>query len=109
MSNPENELLVVLTTFANPEDAAEVANTLVGEGLCACVNLVTQVRSIYQWKGEPANAAEVLCLIKTTRARYEAVEARLRELHTYEVPEVVALPAAAVSDSYMAWVKEQVG
>jgi periplasmic divalent cation tolerance protein len=104
MSQSANELLVILSTFPNPEAAGEAAHTLVGEGLCACVNILPHMRSIYQWQGEVANNAECLCLIKTTRARYDELAARLRELHTYDVPEIIALSAAAVGDSYLAWV-----
>jgi periplasmic divalent cation tolerance protein len=104
MTNGANELLVVLSTFPSAEAAGEAAHVLVGEGLCACVNILPHMRSIYQWQGEVANNAESLCLIKTTRGRYAELEARIRELHTYDVPEVIALPAAAVSDGYLAWV-----
>lgn len=107
VSDIANELLVVLSTFPSVEAAGEAAHVLVAEGLCACVNILPHIRSIYQWQGEVANNAESLCLIKTTRARYPQLEARLRELHSYDVPEVVALPAAAVSDSYLAWVVEE--
>lgn len=102
-----NEMVVVLSTFPSAEAAAEAAHTLLAERLCACVNVLPQMRSIYVWRGEVANNPEALCIIKTTRARYPALEARLAELHSYEVPEIVALPVAAVRDSYLAWVVEE--
>lgn len=107
MSDVANDLVVVLSTFPGPEAAAEAAHRLVAERLCACVNVLPHIRSIYVWQGEVANNPEALCIIKTTRARYPALEARLAELHSYEVPEIVALPVAAVRDSYLAWVVEE--
>ncbi len=105
MSTPE--LLVVLCNFPDPETAARIARQLVEERVCACVNLLPTVRSLYHWQGSIEEAAETPALIKTTRDRYSALEARLRALHPYQVPEVVALPAAAVSDSYLRWVSDE--
>lgn len=104
-----NQLIVVITTFPNIEDAGRVAHSLVGEGLCACVNLVPQLRSIYKWKGEIVTNAEVLGIIKTTAAAHDALTARLRELHGYEVPEIVSIAADAVNEGYLRWVMEEVG
>ena len=104
MSHGGSELLVVLSTFPSAEAAGEVAFVLVAEGLCACVNILPHMRSIYQWQGEVANNAECLCLIKTTAERFPQLKERLAELHGYEVPEIVALRAAEVSQSYLDWV-----
>ena len=107
MSSPANDLLVILCTFPSIEAAGEIAQALVGERLCACVNMLPHTRSIYQWKGEIVNNEEVLCLIKTASSRHAALEARLRELHPYEVPEIVSLRAAEVNDSYLRWVADE--
>jgi periplasmic divalent cation tolerance protein len=98
------ELLLVLCTFPNSEDAAGAAERLVSEGLVACVNLLRDVRSIYFWAGEIVNATEVLCLLKTRADRFDELAARLRELHPYEVPEIVAVKPSAVNEPYLNWV-----
>ncbi len=101
-------MLVVLSTFPNPDKAAEVARTLVNEQLAACVNLVSQIRSIYRWQGEISDDTETLAIIKTTDERFEAMRARLVELHPYEVAEVIALPIEGGHAPYLAWVADSV-
>jgi periplasmic divalent cation tolerance protein len=100
-------VLVVFSTFPSPDKAAEVARILVSEQLCACVNLVGPVRSIYRWKGELCDEAETLAVIKTTRDRFDAMKARLVELHPYEVAEVIAMPVEAGHAPYLAWVIDE--
>lgn len=102
MADPD--VLAVFSTFPSPEKAAEVARTLVSEGLVACVNLVGPVRSIYRWKGEVCDEQETLALIKTTRDRFDAMKARLVALHPYEVAEVIAVAVEAGHAPYLAWV-----
>lgn len=102
------QVRLVLSTLPNADVAATIARTLVDERLCACVNIVPGLRSIYRWQGTVQDEAEVLALIKTTTDRYEALAARLRALHPYEVPEILALDVAAGAASYLAWVGEQV-
>ncbi|MEJ7597540.1 MAG: divalent-cation tolerance protein CutA [Kofleriaceae bacterium] len=104
---PDVSALVVLSTFKDAEAAAAVARTLVGEQLAACVNIVPQVRSIYHWEGAVHDDTEALAIIKTTRDRYDALSARLVELHDYSVPEVVALPVADGHAPYLAWLGAQ--
>src|SRR5262245_42878887 len=101
------QVMVVLSTFPNPDKAAEVARTLVEERLAACVNLVPAVRSIYRWHGAISDDSETLALIKTTGDRFDALAERLRALHPYEVPEIVALGAAFGNPAYFKWVEEQ--
>jgi periplasmic divalent cation tolerance protein len=103
------DAIVVLTTFGDAEKAAEVGRVLVEERLCACVNVMGAVRSIYRWKGELSDDAEVLCLIKTTQAGFEPLRARLVALHPYEVPEVIALPVLDGHAPYLGWVAQSVG
>src|SRR5262245_11103907 len=100
-------VLAVFSTFPNPDKAAEVARTLVTEQLAACVNLVGPVRSIYRWQGEISDDTETLAVIKTTRERFEAMKARLVELHPYEVAEVIALAVEAGHAPYLAWVETE--
>jgi len=91
------------------EKAAEIARTLVEERLAACVNIVPGVRSIYRWKGEVCDDAEVLCVIKTRQDRVDALRDRLPALHPYEVPELVVLEVASGHAPYLAWIDAQVG
>ena len=100
--------VLVLSTVARREDAERVASALVGEGLAACVNVVPGLVSTYRWKGEVARDEELLLLIKTTGERYPALAERLRALHPYEVPEMVALPIAEGHRPYLEWLASSV-
>lgn len=97
------DALVVLVTTPTPDRAAEIARALVEERLAACGNVVPGLRSIYRWEGRVQDDAEALLVLKTTRARFEALRARVLALHPYEVPEVIALPVEAGSAPYLAW------
>src|SRR5881392_3423980 len=97
-------VVVAFSTFPSPEKAAEVVRTLVSEQLAACGNLVGPIRSIYRWNGEVQDEPETLAILKTTRETFEAMRARLVELHPYEVAEVIALPVEAGHAPYLAWV-----
>ncbi len=97
-------VIVVFSTFPNEDKAAEIARTLVTEGLAACANLVPPVRSIYRWQGELCDERETLAIMKTTRERFESLRTRLVALHPYEVPEVIALPVEAGHPPYLDWV-----
>ncbi|MES2572586.1 MAG: divalent-cation tolerance protein CutA [Verrucomicrobiota bacterium] len=99
------EVLLVLSTFGNVEEARRVARQLVEERLAACVNLVPGIESIYRWKEKVESAAEVLLLMKTTRDRYDALERRIRELHSYEVPEVLSFRIEEGLPAYLRWVE----
>jgi periplasmic divalent cation tolerance protein len=100
-------VLVVFSTFPDPDKAADVARTLVSEQLAACVNLVGPVRSIYRWNGEISDDTETLAIIKTTTERFDAMKTRLVALHPYEVAEVIAMPVEAGHAPYLAWVAAQ--
>lgn len=102
------DILVVLVTVPSIEEGWTIARALVTERLAACVNLVPEIRSVFFWEGAVQEAAEALLVIKTRRERYEALQRRVLELHTYSVPEVLALPVAAGSPPYLAWVGETV-
>ncbi|MGE4072240.1 MAG: divalent-cation tolerance protein CutA [Lysobacterales bacterium] len=101
---------ILLVQCTCPEaDAERLAQALVGESLAACVNQVGPVRSVYRWEGAIESGTEMLLLIKTTRACYPALQARLQELHPYEVPEIIALPVSAGLPAYLQWLRESVG
>ncbi|HUK52416.1 MAG TPA: divalent-cation tolerance protein CutA [Candidatus Binatia bacterium] len=98
---------VVLLTCGSEEEASRIARALVEERLAACVNIVdTPVRSVYRWKGRVERAVEHLLLVKTRRGRLKALEAAVKRLHSYETPEIIALPVAEGSGQYLAWVEE---
>ena len=99
--------LLVFSTFPDPGTARDIARTLVAERLVACANLLPAVTSIYVWQGKQEEAAETLVLFKTPRALYTTLETRLRALHPYEVPEIVALELTAALPAYLQWVSEQ--
>lgn len=100
---------LVLTTAANPEQAQRIAHALVEERLAACVTLLPSVRSIYRWEAKIEDTTETLLLLKTGVEQLAALEARLRALHSYEVPEFLVLEAAAGSSAYLAWMLANLG
>jgi periplasmic divalent cation tolerance protein len=87
---------------------AELGRRLVDERLCACVNVVPGLTSVYRWEGAVEEAGEALALLKTTRRRLDALEARVRELHPYDEPEFLAFEVDRGASSYLAWVAESV-
>ena len=98
------ELMIVLSTFPDAEAARKAARVLVEERLAACVNLCPGVESLYHWGGKLETSQEVLAVIKTTAARFEALRRRLHELHPYEVPEILGLPVSGALEAYAAWI-----
>ena len=101
--------IVVLTTCASSEEAARIGRELVEKRLAACVNVLAGVRSIYRWQGAIADEAEVLLVIKSSRALLAPLRSELEKLHSYEVPEVIATPIVDGSEAYLKWLGEQVG
>jgi len=101
--------VIVLTTLGADADAAEFARTLVEQRLAACVNIVGDVTSIYRWKDAVEQDEEQLLVIKTTAELVEALQARLRELHPYELPEFLVVPVKGGSEGYLAWLRDSVG
>lgn len=101
---PPDGLLLALTTIGSRDEAEAIARALLDERLVACANLLPGCRSVYLWQGAVEDADETLILFKTTRNRYRAFEERLRALHPYELPEIVALSPDAVLPAYAAWV-----
>lgn len=103
--DPARVILVTAPTLAVAEG---LARALVGEGLAACANLVPGIRSIYRWKGEICEDAEVLLVLKTLDAAVPALTARVVELHPYDLPEVLCLPVAGGSAAYLGWIADNV-
>ena len=101
-----SECVQVLTTAGSEEEAELIASTLVERRLAACVQVLGPVVSRYRWQGEVEQAREWQCLAKTTATVYPEVEAAIRELHSYEEPEILAIPVLAGSPGYLAWIGE---
>jgi periplasmic divalent cation tolerance protein len=101
--------IVVLTTCPDDAAAARIARGLVESGLAACVSRVGPVHSTYRWQGAIQDEPEVLLVIKTLSTRYPELEMRLKSLHPYEVPEIIALPVTVGSADYLAWLRGAVG
>jgi periplasmic divalent cation tolerance protein len=106
MPSPTPPVRIVLTTVANPDEAARLGRTLVDERLAACATLIPGVQSIYRWQGEVESATETLLLIKTGPEQLAALEARLHELHSYQTPEFLVLEVDAASQPYLDWLEE---
>ena len=101
--------LVVLVTCRSVKEAERIARSLVETRLAGCGNILqSPVRSIYRWKEKTESAREVLLVIKTSRSRFPELQAAIKRLHSYEVPEIIALPIAAGSQSYLSWLAESV-
>lgn len=103
-----SHIAIVLTTLGASTDAAAMARTLVEEELAACVNILPGVRSVYRWQGAVEADEEQLLLIKTTEDALKRLEARVRELHPYELPEFVVLGPSGGSTAYLEWVAASV-
>ena len=103
------DAVIVLSTIAADVDAGPLARTLVEERLAACVNVLPPMTSTYAWQGRIEQDREQQLVIKTAASRVGALEARLRELHPYEVPEFLVIRVAGGSDAYLRWVRESTG
>lgn len=102
------DAIVVLVTAPTAEKAAELARTLVEEGLAACGNIVPGLRSIYRWEGKLCDDAEVLLVLKTAQRLFEPLRVRVTQLHPYTTPEVIALPVVAGHAPYLEWIASSV-
>lgn len=98
--------LLVLTTAGSEVEAQKIAKALVERHLAACVNIVPRVQSVYRWKDKVEQALEYLLVIKTAKLCEERVHAAIRELHSYELPECIALAIESGSESYLRWIDE---
>ena len=103
MQEANDVAIMVLTTAGSREEAARLAEMLVGARLAACVQILPEMESVYHWKGEVRRDPEYLLLAKTTEARFPLLEREVRALHSYETPEIIALPIVAASAPYLEW------
>ncbi len=99
---------IVLTTAGSEEEARKIARHLVEKWLAACVNIIPQVESIYRWQGKVDSSREWLLLVKTTQEKFSAVRDALRKLHSYDLPECVAITIEDGSPEYLQWLADSV-
>ena len=100
------EALVVLITAPSSEEGEAIARALVEEKLAACVNVIPGMTSFYRWRGELQREGEVLLVVKSRRGLFDRLAARVRELHSYQVPEIIALPVIVGDEDYLRWLSE---
>lgn len=103
-----DDAIVVFMTAANGEEATRLAEMLVGSHLAACVQILPEMESLYRWQGKVERQSEVLLLAKTTRGKFDELEREVRALHSYETPEIVAVPILTGSAPYLEWLNQAI-
>jgi len=101
------DFIIILVTTSSEEEGRKIAQVLVEKRIAACVNIINDIESIYRWKGKISDEKEVLLLIKTRKKLYKSVEEEIRKLHSYEVPEIIALPIISGSKDYLYWIDSE--
>ena len=101
-----DDAIVVFMTAANGEEATRLAEMLVGAHLAACVQILPEMESVYRWQGKIERQSEVLLIAKTTRGKFDDLEREVRALHSYDTPEIVAVPIVAGSATYLEWLSK---
>ena len=107
MSEVVSDAIIVFMTANNGEEAARLADMLVGAHLATCVQILPEMESVYRWEGKIERAAEILLLAKTTRSKFEELEREVRALHSYDTPEIIAVPVVAGSARYLEWLSQK--
>jgi len=102
-----SECVQVMTTASTREEAARIASALLEQRLAACAQIVGPIESRYWWKGRIEQSTEWLCILKTRRVKFPAVEAAIRANHSYEVPEIVSCPIELASEPYLQWLRSE--
>jgi len=101
--------IVVFITASSEEEAAKIAKALVESQLAGCVNIIKNIRSIYSWQGKIEDEPEVLMIAKTQKHLFDSLMKKVKELHSYTVPEIIALPIVEGSEDYLNWLREVTG
>jgi periplasmic divalent cation tolerance protein len=101
-----SDFIVVFVTCGSEEEALKIGRTLVDERLAACANMISPLRSIYRWEGKICDEKEWLLVIKTQQSTFEDLAKRVKTLHSYSVPEIIALPIVEGSPAYLNWIEE---
>lgn len=102
----DDDPIVVFMTAANGEEATRLADMMVGAHLAACVQILPEMESVYRWQGKVERQAEVLLIAKTTRGKFDELEREVRALHSYDTPEIVAIPILTGSAPYLEWLNQ---
>ena len=100
------DFVVILVTVNSPDEAKKIASSLVSEKLVACVNIIPEINSIFHWQDKITEEKESLLIIKTKKEFFERVKNKVKELHSYQVPEIIALPIVAGSKEYLEWMEK---
>lgn len=100
--------LVVMVTVPSKKDSENISKTVLDKKLCACVNIVGGVRSLFYWKNKIDDTEEFLLIIKTNKEKYKELEDSIKKIHPYSVPEIIALPIAFGSNDYLDWINDTV-
>ncbi len=103
-----NTYMVVLVTASSREEAANIAKSLVNDSLAACVNILPSIRSIYKWQGKICDDSEALLIIKTRARKLKLLMDRVKEIHSYDLPEMIALPIVGGWEPYLAWLGKEI-
>ena len=101
------DVMILLCTCGNREEARQIARALVEEQLAACVTILPPVESIYRWQGKVEHAEEIQILIKSIGEKFAKLNQRITELHSYDTPEILSVPVAEGSDKYIRWLREE--
>mgnify|MGYP001569025732 CR=1 FL=1 len=101
------DYIIVFVTASKEEEAVKIANSIVDAKLAGCVNIVKNIRSIYRWQGKTEDENEVLMIIKTKKNLFQNLKKSIKELHSYSVPEIIALPITEGSEDYLKWLDEE--
>jgi periplasmic divalent cation tolerance protein len=100
------EFSIIFVTAPSEPEGVTIGKALVEEGLAACVNIIPQIRSIYRWKGKIWDEAETLLIIKSREALFDMIRSRVKELHSYEIPEIIELRIERGDSAYLNWIEE---
>ena len=103
----KNRLLVILVTTESQREAVRIGEGMVNARLAACANIIPAIQSIYRWKAKVVKSQEILLILKSTKSRYRALEKAIKAMHTYETPEIIALPVDEGLNQYMGWVRNE--
>lgn len=107
MTDMSTEYIIVFITAPSEDEAVRIGQTIVGERLAGCVNIIRSVRSIYRWQGRIEDGQEVLLIVKTKSALFKSLQYRVKEIHSYSVPEIIALPLVEGSKQYLDWLGQE--
>jgi periplasmic divalent cation tolerance protein len=103
----DSDYIIVYVTCKNEEEGRTIAKGIVEKKLAACVNIVTEIRSVYEWEGNLCEDSETLLIIKTVKNRFNDLKNEILKIHSYSVPEIIAVPIIAGSEKYLKWIRNQ--